>query len=330
MDIPVEIGVMFRREQHASTLASYARQVEDMGFDQLWVVEDCFYQGGIAQAAMALTATDRIKVGLGINPAVVRNPAILAMEYATLASAFPGRFIGGIGHGVAEWMDQIGAKPDSWLASIEETTSAVRRILRGENVTANGTYVQLDEVRLFRAPEQVPPVLLGVRGEKSLRLAGSWADGALLAENSPSAYIRWALERMKKGRADANRNDAIGLIVYANCLVDDEAPDVARTRMQQIIADMNGSGLLVSTRLAPYAREMQALIEQGGIQALREDMPEAWIDDLAIAGSHADARAAVERLAEAGANAVVLVPPDDVDFEAWLEKQRWAVAERGA
>ena len=95
-----EMGVMFRREQDPATLVDYARRVEAVGFDQLWAVEDCFYAGGIAQVAIALAATSRLKVGMGINPAVARNPAFLAMEYATLANAFPGRFIGGIGHGV--------------------------------------------------------------------------------------------------------------------------------------------------------------------------------------------------------------------------------------
>src|SRR5699024_5632118 len=124
-----------------------------------------------------------ITVGIGISPAVGRNPAILAMEWATLANAFPGRFVGGIGHGVAVWMEQIGARPKSWLGSMRETTDAVRSILRGQDVSRDGTYVQLDQVKLDRRPAIVPDVLLGVRGEKSLRLAGACADGVVLAEN---------------------------------------------------------------------------------------------------------------------------------------------------
>ncbi|NRD60055.1 LLM class flavin-dependent oxidoreductase, partial [Corallococcus exiguus] len=113
------IGVMFRREQDPATLAAEARRAEALGFDQFWIVEDCFYMGGISQAAIALTATTTITVGIGINPGVAHNPAILAMEYATLARAFPGRLIGGIGHGVSEWMAQIGEKPASPMKSIE-------------------------------------------------------------------------------------------------------------------------------------------------------------------------------------------------------------------
>lgn len=143
-----EIGVMFRREQHPATLADRARRAESLGFDQFWIVEDCFYLGGISQAAIALTATSTIKVGIGINPGVAHNPAILAMEYATLARAFPGRLIGGIGHGVAEWMEQIGEKPASPLTSIEEITTSLIRLLNGERITVDGRYVKLTDVEL--------------------------------------------------------------------------------------------------------------------------------------------------------------------------------------
>ena len=57
MKTPLSIGVMFRREQAPENLPAYARRVEALGFDELWVVEDCFYTGGIAQAATALAAT---------------------------------------------------------------------------------------------------------------------------------------------------------------------------------------------------------------------------------------------------------------------------------
>lgn len=263
MDSGTAFGVMFRREQDPATLVRYAQRAEQMGFDQLWVVEDCFYMGGISQAAIALAATDRITVGIGINPGVVRNAAFLAMEYATLANAFPGRFIGGIGHGVDVWMDQVGARPGSWLRSLEEITQAVRSILRGENVTVSGEYVRLENVQLYLAPKQVPPVLLGVRGEKSLRLAGACAEGALLAEASPPDYVRWAIERMNEGRAGANRSDQIETYVYVNSLVDDDAPDDARRQMRSVLAGMIGDGVSPSIAKAPFASELRALIERG-------------------------------------------------------------------
>ncbi len=322
----IETGVMFRREQDPATLISYSQRVEEMGFDQLWVVEDCFYHGGIAQAAMALAATTRLKVGMGINPAVARNPAFLAMEYATLAHAFPGRFIGGIGHGVAGWMEQIGAKPASWLTSISEITTAVRRILRGDRVTIDGRYVHLTDVQLEKTPEVVPPVLLGVQSEKSVRLAGACADGIIVIEGSGVEYVTWARDLMNEGRAAAGEPGEGRVVVFANCVVDDADPEAGRRAIRRQVANENGSGLRGNVARMPFAEEMADLASRGGADALREGMPDDWLSRLAITGSHADARAAVERYAGTGAEAVILVPPEDADWDSWLAKQAWAAS----
>lgn len=240
-----EIGVVFPREQDPATLIDSVRRVEALGLDQFWVVEDCFYTSGIAMVGMALAATEKIKIGMGINPAVARNAAFLAMEYATLANAFPGRFIGGIGHGVAEWMAQIGAKPKSWLVSIEEVTSAVRRLLVGEEVTVDGQYVKLDGVQLYQPPQIVPPVLLGVRGEKSLRLAGVCADGVILADNSTPEYIAWAREQMRQGRIDAGRDGTGQVVVFAGSLDSDNAPESTRSAITRI-SDAGADAVILS------------------------------------------------------------------------------------
>ena len=49
------IGVMFRREQPPERLAAYARKVEAATLDELWVVEDCFYIGGIERRPLEAT-----------------------------------------------------------------------------------------------------------------------------------------------------------------------------------------------------------------------------------------------------------------------------------
>lgn len=321
MPSPVSIGVMFRREQPPDRLIDYARRVEVAGFDELWVVEDCFYTAGIAQAATALAVTDRITVGLGIAPAVARNPAFLAMEFATLARLQPGRFHGGIGHGVAAWMEQIGAKPTSWLAAIEETTTAVRALLRGERLTTEGRCVRLRDVQLEHIPETPPPVSLGVQGPRSLRLSGRCADGTILAETSGPAYVSWARERIAEGRAGRATGDPHRLTAYAFCDVDAPAVPSARSSVRLALAPfLSGGSASAQVRALPYAAEVDALIAEGGMHALRERMPDAWIDDLAIAGSPAQCTAAIERLSAAGADAVVLVPPPALDAGAWLDR----------
>ncbi len=54
------------------------------------MIEDCFYTAGISLAATALARSESLTVGIGILPAVARNPAVTAMEIATLAQLHPG------------------------------------------------------------------------------------------------------------------------------------------------------------------------------------------------------------------------------------------------
>ena len=94
----LKIGMSFPREYPAAAVTEFAEKLEESGVDQLWVIEDCFYTAGISLAATALARTDQLQVGIGILPVVARNPAISAMEIATLAELAPGRLLAGMGH----------------------------------------------------------------------------------------------------------------------------------------------------------------------------------------------------------------------------------------
>jgi alkanesulfonate monooxygenase SsuD/methylene tetrahydromethanopterin reductase-like flavin-dependent oxidoreductase (luciferase family) len=68
-----------------------ASAAEDAGLQELWLWEDCFWEGGIASAAAALAWTERLRVGVGLLPVPLRNVALTAMEVATLHRLFPDR-----------------------------------------------------------------------------------------------------------------------------------------------------------------------------------------------------------------------------------------------
>ncbi|NUS14499.1 MAG: LLM class flavin-dependent oxidoreductase [Streptomyces sp.] len=219
----LRVGVMYDRDWDPAGLAEFARGAEEAGLDDLWVVEDLGWNGGISAAAVALAATARLRVGIGISPAPLRSPALLAMELATLERAFPGRLVAGIGHGVTGWMASVGVAPRSPLAMLEETISSVRALLRGEKVELDGREVRLDGIRLVHPPEQAPPVVAGVVRPRSLELAGRVADGTLLAEGHGPRDVESALELARKGGA----GDDFGVTVYTMCAVGDDPQQVA-------------------------------------------------------------------------------------------------------
>jgi alkanesulfonate monooxygenase SsuD/methylene tetrahydromethanopterin reductase-like flavin-dependent oxidoreductase (luciferase family) len=302
------IGIMFRREHAPETLPDFARKAEEVGFDELWVVEDCFYASGIASAATALACTNSITVGLGIMPAVVRNPVFAAMEIATLARLYPGRFLPGFGHGVADWMRQIGAFPKSQLRALEEVVVTIQALLTGDQVTFTGQHVRLDHAQLVHPPDQVPPISLGVIGPKSLALSGRVAEGTILSEYSNPAYVSWAQEQIAGGQLENDHTHEHRLTIFAfACAASTTAG--AHQKLSPMLAEAIASGG-IDTKLAamgilPQVREYR---KNGGQKQLEAHMPKAWIDSLTIAGTPQDWKLAIEQFANRGVHSVVLVP----------------------
>ncbi|HVU93469.1 MAG TPA: LLM class flavin-dependent oxidoreductase, partial [Jatrophihabitans sp.] len=201
------------------------RAAEQAGVPELWIWEDCFREAGIAMAAAALAWTQRLRVGIGILPVPLRNPALTAMELATLARLFPGRLRPGIGHGVAGWMRQVGGGVESPLTLLGEHTAAIRALLHGETVSTAGRYVTLDAVALDYPPQQVPPLYVGGRGPRTLQLAGRLADGAIYDE--PLAGMPAAAEALRAGWREAERPDEPEMVVWLDAPDDASAAAVA-------------------------------------------------------------------------------------------------------
>jgi alkanesulfonate monooxygenase SsuD/methylene tetrahydromethanopterin reductase-like flavin-dependent oxidoreductase (luciferase family) len=146
--VSARIGVVFRPDFRPDTLRETASAAERAGVAELWLWEDCFLQGGIAAASVALSSSEALTVGLGVLPAPLRNVVSTAMEIATLEAMFPGRLRLGIGHGVQDWMRQAGAAVASPLTVMREYVTALSDLLAGRSVTVDGRYVRLADVRL--------------------------------------------------------------------------------------------------------------------------------------------------------------------------------------
>lgn len=187
-------GVVFRPQLPPEELRAAVEAAEAAGIEELWLWEDCFLEGGLTAAAAALAWSSEITVGIGLLPVPFRNPALAAMELATLARLFPGRLTVALGHGVQEWMRQVGAAVDSPLTLLREHTTAVRALLAGETVDVRGRYVSLDRVALDWPPATPPRLLVGARGPKTVALAGEASDGVLLDTVTDLDVVRRARE----------------------------------------------------------------------------------------------------------------------------------------
>ncbi|MFI7320697.1 LLM class flavin-dependent oxidoreductase [Streptomyces venezuelae] len=274
------LGVVFRPQLPPERLRGMVRAADDAGLEELWLWEDCFLESGIAAASAALAWSERLRVGVGLLPVPLRNVALTTMEAATLHRLFPDRVMLGVGHGVQDWMGQVGARAESPVTLLREHLDAMRALLAGERVTTHGRYVHLDGVALDWPPASAPAVYAGARGPRSLRLTGEAADGTILDASATPDDVRRARQLIDEGRESAGREGAHPVVVY---LLAATGPD-AEARLR---AELRGEG-------------------RDGIEGL------------GVAGDAEAVADAVRRLAEAGAGTVVLQPtadePDPEEF----------------
>nr|WSZ96548.1 LLM class flavin-dependent oxidoreductase [Streptomyces sp. NBC_00857] len=301
---PGSVGVMLPRDLPARDVLPYVRRAEELGFDQIWVVEDLGWRGGVAQAASVLASTTRVTVGVGILPAGARNVCFAAMELATLAQLYPGRLLAGIGHGMPDWMRQAGSWPASPLTLIKEYATALRLLLRGEPGPVDGRYVRCEGVVLAEVPDVVPPVVLGVRGPKSQAAAGEVADGLLLAEPAAPAYITTSLKHL--GPATTARQPEI--VTYDAAAVDEDE-ETALARVRTALEAVGEKAWAAHIDPLPFAAELRAhRATSPDARHFAETMPAAWVRELSIAGTPDQAREAINARHAAGATSVVLAP----------------------
>ncbi|MEZ5377362.1 MAG: LLM class flavin-dependent oxidoreductase [Acidimicrobiales bacterium] len=301
-----DIGLCFHREFAAGAVIEHAHTAESLGFDEFWVIEDCFFTSGPTLAAAALTATDHIGVGIGIMPAVARTAAITAMEIATLAGLAPGRFHAGIGHGVQTWMAQMGARKASPLTALEETILAVRELLAGDRITRDGRYVTLDDVALEAPPHTAPLVSAGVQSTKSLQLAGRAADGTILAELCSPTYLRWVKEQIAVGAAEVGRSgEPHRMTIFASMVIDDG--DAARAAATPFVASVLAHPHM-GLRMLDFYDELADRAAASSWEEAVGAMPKSWWAQLGAFGTLDDAAAYVMSMTEAGVDAIAFFP----------------------
>lgn len=125
-----------------------------------------------------LAATSRIAV-TSIRLVHHWNAARLAQASATLERLFPGRTrlfvsIGGQKADRRFGLPLPGA-PDR-IAWLDESLAALRRLWRGEEVSVAGRFVVLEGARVTPALAAPPPIEVGARGPRLLRVVAAHAD----------------------------------------------------------------------------------------------------------------------------------------------------------
>lgn len=189
---PLKVGVQLpevEREVRWPELRDMARAAEEAGFDSLWVGDHLLFRDpglpprGPWEAWSVLAAlagiTERVELGPLVASVSFHNPAMLAKKAAAIDEISGGRLILGLGAGWNEPEYRAFGFPfDHRVERFEEAFAIIRGLLRDGEVDFAGRYHQARECVLLPPPERKggPPILVGTRGPRMLRLAAQHAD----------------------------------------------------------------------------------------------------------------------------------------------------------
>lgn len=168
-------GVPFAVERDALA------ELDEQGWPAIWIPE-AFGREAMAHAALALAATQHTTIATGIANQWARDATTMANGAATLAEAFPGRFVLGVG------VSHRGTAKARGRAPEPSPLQAVNAYLDG-----------MDAARFSSiAPAEPVPVVLAALGPKMLKIAGERTRGAH-TYTSPVAHTAMAREVLGVG-----------------------------------------------------------------------------------------------------------------------------------
>jgi probable F420-dependent oxidoreductase len=165
----------------AAETREFAPELEDLGYGTIWFGEGVGTKECFTQAATLLAFTKSAVVASGIANIYARDPMATANGARTLADAYPGRFLLGIG---------VSHAP----------SVATRGHSYGKPLGAMGAYLDAMDEAVFRGvePAEPAPYVLAALGPKMLKLAAERTRGAH-PYFTPPEHTAMARETMGEG-----------------------------------------------------------------------------------------------------------------------------------
>ena len=308
--------VLYHGIESGADLKEYARVADGAGFESLWVTERYFHEETFSLLGFLAAATLNINLGLGVTNPYTRNPALLAMASATLDRISGGRFILGLGRSDGSVIrDRMGIPYSDPLRTLEEAITIIRDLLAGGRVTSTEGRFRLGNIHLETKPiQEKPPIYLAAIGPKALRLAGSIADGVLLNAYTPTGYVKYAVEEVRKAAQEAGRDPHS--IDIACMLVVRPTDDPKTTwsslkqRVVRLLEELHVGEILLekggfdSSILGP----LRALAKKDGGQSAVGLVSDEMVDSFYLVGGWSRCKAHIAEYREAGVDLPLLLP----------------------
>lgn len=210
--IAAGIGLMEFPFRTASGFWRWVDLCEQGGVDSLWQNDRLVSRTPVLECMTALAAiagrTRRIKFGVNVVGAALREPLLLAKQCATIDVLSEGRLLPGFGIGSPrgpEW-EAMHLDPATRGRKTDEALEIISRLWKGEKLNYAGKHFQLTNASISPLPAQVAlPMWIGGSSAAAVRRTAQYGTGWQAGSETPEA-VGQVIAAIKIATAAAGRS----------------------------------------------------------------------------------------------------------------------------
>ncbi len=317
--------------QNPRDLVAECARAEELGLGAVFISERFNVKEAVTLSGAAAVATTNMQIITGATNHNTRHPIVTASYATTMHRLTGGRFVLGIGRGIAPLFDAYGMSRIT-TAQMEDFTGVMRRLWHGDTIIGHdGPIGSYPVLRLDPTFDEDIPLGLVAFGPNSLELGGRAFDHVILHTFFTDETLQRCVRTVKDSAERAGRNPDDVTVWSCFATIGDHLPEAARLKktVGRLATYLQAYGdLMVETNrwdpavLAAFraddlvagfrgAIDVSATTEQ--LEHIATLIPDDWLAPSAT-GSPEQCAAAVRDQFALGADAVIMhgASPDEL------------------
>jgi probable F420-dependent oxidoreductase len=317
--------------QNPRDLITECASAEELGLGAVFISERFNVKEAVTLSGAAAVASTNLKIITGATNHNTRHPMVTASAATTMHRLTGGRFVLGIGRGIAPLFDAYGI-PRITTAQMEDFAGLMRRLWHGDTIIGHdGPAGRYPVLRLDPTFDEDIELGLVAFGPNSLELGGRTFDHVILHTFFSDETLQRCVATVKRAAERAGRDPDAVTVWSCYATIGDHLPEPTRLKktVGRLATYLQGYGdLMVETNRwdpAVLARFRADEMVAGFRSAIDVDastdqlehiatlIPDEWLAPSAT-GTAAECAAAVRGQFALGADAVIMhgASPDEL------------------
>ena len=216
--------------QNPRDLVTECARAEELGLGAVFISERFNVKEAVTLSGAAAVASTNLKIITGATNHNTRHPMVTASYATTMHRLTGGRFVLGIGRGIAPLFDAYGI-PRITTAQMEDFAGLMRRLWHGETIIGHdGPAGQYPVLRLDPSFDEDIELGLVAFGPNSLELGGRAFDHVILHTFFSDDTLQRCVATVKRAAERAGRDPDAVIVWSCFATIGDHLPEPARLK----------------------------------------------------------------------------------------------------